>query len=316
MSDLTPAAQRWLADHHGVITSTSLRGASVGRSTVTRLLESGTLRRAAKGVYVSTSAPRTVEQRCAVLCAAHPAGFVTGPTAGILAGLRRLPRTSPLHFAVRHGTHLPKDAGVHFRQTTVIWSIDRHRRPDGIVTASWARLAFDLAADLRPLDHLSVVSQLLHERKATPDELAAIGRRLAHPARPGSVTFLRTLASLDGSAPSESHPEVVLAQALRRRGVPIEAQVRVIRSSTGLPARIDLAVPALQWGVELDIHPEHRTVEGQATDALRRRDMHLMGWQIETVTELDMEDPEALADALVALYRRRRRHVADHPSAS
>ena len=37
---------------------------------------------ASKGVFVVASAPRTVEQRCAVLCAAHPAGFVTGPTAG------------------------------------------------------------------------------------------------------------------------------------------------------------------------------------------------------------------------------------------
>ena len=57
--------------------------------------------------------------------------------------------------------------GVRFRQTTVLQRTDRSRRADGIVVASWVRLAFDLAADLRPLDHLSVLQQLLHERKVT-----------------------------------------------------------------------------------------------------------------------------------------------------
>ena len=316
MSDLTPAAQRWLADHHGVITAAALRDAAVGRATISRLVDAGTFRRPAKGVYVVASARRTVEQRCAVLCAAHPAGFVTGPTAGQLAGLRRMPQTSALHLCVRHGVHLPQEPGVHFRQTTVMWTIDRQQRGDGIVVASWARLAFDLAADLRAIDHVSVVDQLLHERRVTPEELQAVGRRLAHPARSGSTTFRRTLAAIVGSSPSESHPEVVLLDALRRRGLPVEPQVRVIRPSSGLPARIDLAVPAARWGIELDIHPEHRSLDGHAADAPRRRDLHLIGWQIETVAEADMQDPERLADDLVGLYLIRRRQLLDRPSAS
>ena len=41
-----------------------------------------------------------------------------------------------------------------------------------------------------------------------------------------------------------------------------------------------------------------------------------MAWQIETVTEADMEDPERLADDLVGLYLIRRRQLLGHPSAS
>jgi hypothetical protein len=313
---LTPRTLRWVAEHHGVITTQVLREHGVGPDATTRLVQSGLLRRVARGVFVAATSPATVEQRCVVLSASHRGGFVTGPTAGCLAGLRRMPRMSALHYSVPHGIHLPDDPGVRFRQTTVIWATDRRTRDDGIVVASWPRLAFDLAADLRQLDHVSVVQQLLHDKRVTVDDLMGIDRRLGHPARPGSGRFRQTMASLTGSAPNESHPEVVLADALRRRGVPIEHQTRVMRPSSGRAARIDLAVPDVRWGIELDIHPEHRTVEGAGSDARRRRDMHGATWQVEPVTELDMLDVERLADELVELYRGRRVELTRRPSVS
>jgi hypothetical protein len=223
-----------------------------------------------------------------------------------------MPAHAPLHFSVRHGARVPPDPGVHFRQTTALRHTDRLRRRDSIVLASWPRLAFDLAADLRPLDHLSVLQQLLHEHKVTPEDLGAIEQRLGHPARPGSGLFRRNLERLDGSAANESHHEVRLAEALRMRGIPIENQSRVVRASSGRTARVDLAVPAVRWGIELDIHPEHRTFEGQANDARRVRDLHVLEWQVEPVTESDMEDLDRLADELVRLYRTRceRRRVS------
>ena len=70
----------------------------------------------------------------------------------------------------------------------------------------------------------------------------------------------------------------------------------------------------MRWGVELDIHPEHRSLEGHAADAERRREMHRMAWQVETVSERDMADAPQLAAELAALYRLRCRQLADHPS--
>lgn len=308
MSGLTPAAVMWLTGHHGVITAARLRRFGVRRRALARLIEDGVLSVVERGIYVATAVPTSLEQRCALVCAAHPAGFITGPTAGTMLKLRRMPRHAQIHFTVRHGVHLPTMTGVRFRQSTSVTERDRVRRQDGIVLATWPRLAFDLAADLRPLDHLSVLQQLVHERRLTADELTSIDRRLGHPARPGSGLFRRNLERLDCSAPNESHPELKLAEALRARGVPIENQTRLVRSSNGRTARVDLAVPAVRWGIELDIHPEHRTFEGQANDAIRIRDLHQQHWQIEPVTERDMEDPAALADELVALYENRRRH--------
>lgn len=271
MSDLPAASLAWLAAHHGVITTATLRAHKVGRSTIERLLTTGVLRRRAKAVFVIASAPATLEQRCAVLSAAHPRGFITGPTGGTLAGLRRMPTSSGIHVAVTHGNHHLTLPGIVWRQTTAIWSVDRTTRDDGIVVAAAARLAFDLAADLRPLDHLSIVHQLLDTGQLTVEDLVAIDTRLGHPARPGSGRFRNTIQAVVGHAAHQSHPELVLAEALRRRNVPVEHQVRVVRPSDGRPMYIDLAVRSAQWGVELDIHPEHRSLEGHAADAERRR---------------------------------------------
>ncbi len=314
MSELTPAANQWLAAHHGIITSSELRTRGVGRSTVVRLVRADVLRVVHKCVDASVAAPRTLEQRCAAICAAHPDGFVTGPTAGMLLGCRRMPRTSAVHLSVRHGVHLPPDLGVRLRQTTAIPPFDRMARADGIVTASWARLAFDLAADLESLDHLSALQQMLHERHVTGAELVAIGVRLCHPGRRGSVRFAQSLERLDPSAPNESHPEVVLADALRTRGVPVVHQFQLRRGPNGRTARLDLAVPDVRWGVELDIHPEHRTVDGHAGDTRRYRDLHRIDWQIEPVSEADMARPDAFADELSKLSAIRCRQVAIEPS--
>ncbi|MGH9271381.1 MAG: type IV toxin-antitoxin system AbiEi family antitoxin domain-containing protein [Ilumatobacteraceae bacterium] len=302
---MSAAAQHWLAAHHGVITTANLHRCGVGRKAIRTLADAGVLRRVADGVFVITSTPPSLEQRCAVLCAAHPAGFVTGPTAGMFEGLRRMPLSAALHFSIRHGVHLPGVAGVRFRQTTKLDPSDRRRRTDGIVVASPARLAFDLAADLGVLDHLSAVEQLLHERRVTAEQLLLIGRRLVHPGRPGSAVFACTMERLDGTPVVESHPERLVADALERRGVSVERQVRVLDLPGGRTARIDLAVSAAHWGVEVDVHPEHRSFEGFAKDASRTRALHLVGWQVEQVSEADLDDVERLADELVRLYRRR-----------
>ena len=305
MADLTPSALRWLADHHGVITTRALRRCGVGEVTQRRLLEAGMLRAAERGVFTVASSLATLEQRCAVVSARHPGGFITGPTGGKLLGLRRMPPMSAVHIAVRHGVHHTRSAGVRYRQTTVIRSVDRVTRPDGITVAAPARLAFDLASDLAPLDLLSAVEQLIQSGHVTSAELVAIDRRLGHPARPGSGNFAHMLNRMGCDPVGESHAEVVLADALERRGVPIERQSRVVAFPNGRSARIDLAVPSVQWGIELDLHPEHRSIEGHARDAGHVRHLHRVGWQIEQVAEGDLADVEALADELAALYRLR-----------
>src|SRR3954468_13493817 len=134
---LPPTLVRWLTDHHGVVTTQELRAVGVGRTATDRLCTGGVLRRVSRGVFVATLAAPTLEHRTRVLCCLYPAGFVTGPTAGMLAGLRRQPRWDGLHFSIRHGVPLDEGDGVVYRQTTALRASDRTVRADGIVVSSF-----------------------------------------------------------------------------------------------------------------------------------------------------------------------------------
>jgi very-short-patch-repair endonuclease len=124
------------------------------------------------------------------------------------------------------------------------------------------------------------------------------------------MQFVRAVHSRGESPASQSHLEVLLDHALRSRGVPVERQVRPLALPSGMRIRLDLAVPAIRWGIEIDVHPDHLLVQGTTKDKRRDRQCHLIGWQIERLTELDLLDVENAADELEALYRARRRAVA------
>ena len=75
-------------------------------------------------------------------------------------------------------------------------------------------------------------------------------------------------------------------------------------------------MPDVRWGIELDIHPDHLTLDRGTNDSRRIRNLHLIDWQIETVTELDLEDLEALVRELARLFQARRRVVTGSAAAS
>jgi very-short-patch-repair endonuclease len=223
---------------------------------------------------------------------------------GRLMGVRRMPPPLPIHFSVPHGIHLD-DPEVLLRQSTKIGPLDTYRLDNGIVVASYPRLVFDLAANLTPLDLVSVVEQLLQREKVTVQSLANVARRLCHPMRPGSAQFLEMLLGRGARRAAESHPEVVLGEALRGRGIPVQPQYTDLVLVDGSKIRLDLAVPSIKWGIEIDVHPDHLLLEGTAKDKRRDRKCHRIGWQIERVTELDILDLESLLDELELLFKSR-----------
>jgi hypothetical protein len=238
------------------------------------------------------STPITLPAKCAALCLAYPTGAITGPTAGTLGSTRRMPRDNNLHFVAPHGTHIGPFDDVTLHQTTVLPRHHVERRKDGITVVTKARLAFDLAAVLTPLDHRSAVADL-RKHGLTLTQLRRVAKELVHPARAGSARFIDTLLSLD-ARPVESHGEMLLADALRSRGVPVEVQVRPHLIVGAVRARLDLAVATVRWGIEVDLHPDHLLLDGTTRDKRRDRQCHLIDWQIERVTEIDLVDVDGL----------------------
>jgi hypothetical protein len=310
MPDLTPAAMEIFKRFHGNATAAQLRRAGIAGRARRRLVDNGILKIVHHSVYAITSHPETLESRCAALCLAHPNGYVTGPTSGRLEGLRRMPKSKSIHFCLPHGSRLPVEPGVIFRQCRSIEAIDIQRRSDGINVASPPRMLFDLGADLSEEAHASVVEQGLHEGRCTLGTLARVGRRLIHPSRPGSLRFATTLTNRVVGPAAESDPELRILNALNDRAIPVVAQHKLLRLPNGRKARIDIAVPELRWAIEIDIHPDHLLLEGTSNDKRRDRQCHLIGWEVERVTPLDLAEFEALIDELESLYHVRRKFVA------
>jgi very-short-patch-repair endonuclease len=94
----------------------------------------------------------------------------------------------------------------------------------------------------------------------------------------------------------------VLADALRARGIPVQPQFGGLDLPDGSRVRLDLAVPAARWGIEIDVHPDHLLLDGTTYDKRRDRKCHRIGWQIERVTEIDLLDLDGLLDELAELY--------------
>lgn len=294
--------------HHGVATGAMLSDVGFGRRQRAHAVEDGLLVPMYERVFRMASAEMTIELRCAALSLAYGQGFVTGPTGGQLMGVRRVGAGLPVHFSVPHGTHIGPFADVRIRQSTKTPRSHVVVRADGIRIASATRLAFDLASDVSPLDHRSIVEQLLADGKCTMTTLGAMARTMVHPARPGSARFLDTLMNRQGK-PVDSHPELLVLQGLRARGVPVVTQVQPLRLPKGKSLTVDLAVPAVRWGVEVDVHPGHLLLDGTSRDKWRDRQCHKIGWQVERVTELDLLDLEGICDELTELYQLRCRAV-------
>ncbi len=305
MAHFTAEALHVLQRQKNIISFGQLNESGVSPRLRRRLIADGVLEHVGKTVVAVRGSARTLERRCIALCLQHPQGYVTGVTGGLLLGRRRMPRLSEICFGVPHGLHIDLSPGVRLRQTTVLPEAHRRRLDNGIVIASWPRLAFDLAADLPRLDLVSVIDQMIHDGHTDVDALAAMARLLCARGRAGSLRFAEVLLERGARAPLESHPEVVVFEGLRGRDVPVAAQVRHLALPNGRKVRIDMAVDAIRWAVEVDVHPAHVELSGTTRDKRRDRQLHLIDWQVERVTPLDLLDLHGLLDELAALYRAR-----------
>jgi very-short-patch-repair endonuclease len=176
---------------------------------------------------------------------------------------------------------------------------------DGIPILRPGRLICDLSAHLDDAALESVIEQALDRSLVNLGALRRQASRFIAPGRPGSVRLRRVLESRpDWLRPSESDIELQLWRALGQAGLDSERQV-VVTLDGGERVRLDLAVTAIRFGVEVD----HVTRHGGRLEAQRdkRRDRALarLGWTICRVTDDDVRERLlATADELVAIAER------------
>lgn len=310
MAELTADALQILQRQRNIITFEQLNQAGVTRSARDRLIRSGALEHLGHSVLAVPGGPMTLERRAIALCLQHPKGYITGPTGGKLVGLRKMPRLAGICLGTPHGSRTSVPPGVQIRQTRVLPEHHVRRLDNGIAIASWPRLAFDLATDLTRQQLASGIDQMIHLGHTDMPALVAVARALCRRGRPGSRQFAAALLERGDRLPTHSDPELVIFDGLRRRGVPVTPQSGPLVLPNGREIAIDMAVNEIRWGVEVDVHPSHVELPGTTRDKQRDRQCHLIDWEVERITPLELLDVSAILDELEELYHARVTHLS------
>ena len=261
MAHLTSAAHDHFARQHGVASVGQLLDSGLGHRQIERLERDGAIDLVLRGVYRSRSVRLDELGRCAAVCLLRRDVVVAGPTAGRIWGFRRLPLDRRVDVIGPPASQPTISSWVRVYRTAAIHDHDVVERPDGIRITTRQRTAFDLARDLGPDDLLSVIEQAMHDGRLHDDDLREVAVDWLSPRRRWARTFLLQLDRRIAGGAAESHPEVVVGEALAAAGV------------RGLVRQY-----------EIDIFPTHDETIGRLRDRRRDAASAAIGW---TTSRLD-----------------------------
>lgn len=310
MSALNPAVLRWLAGHRSTISVRRLDQLGVSRHQRARLVRDGVFEVVVRGVYRRAATQLDELQRCAALCAAHPELVIGRPTAARLWGIRGAPRDKLVHATAPSGSHPCRADWLVVSRCSALPAEDVVKRADGIRVFSPPRAVVELWRYCGDDVVDSAVEWILAKRWCGLVSLRRVIDRLRAPSRPWAAHVVRLLDARLPGAPRESGWERRVIVALHARGLTdVVSQVRSSVPGLG-PVRFDLAVGAIRWVLEVDVHPSHRSLRGQARDHRRSRRSRRAGWWVEQVGELELtEAVEETMDETAASARARRDEV-------
>ena len=297
-----------LETHHGVASARTLQELGLSSHDIRRLVANSNLETVLRGVYRMPVAPLDLDARCAAVCAAHPEVVISGPTAGRLWGLRRLPRDDRIHVIAPPRAQPTYAPWVVPYRTQALHDSDRVVRRDGIVLTDRPRTALDLTRSVRSRDLLSIIEQVMPDGRPGEPEMRRVAIDWLTPRRPFVRRYLETLCDRVPGGAAESHQEAVVGEALAAAGLSgLERQYRIDLPGYG-PARFDLAMPSVSLAIEVDIFPTHRETHGRRRDDWRDEAATSVGWRVERLVEDDLGDRlAATARRLIAIARSRQR---------
>jgi hypothetical protein len=297
--------------HHGIVSTAVLRKMKVTKAARERMLRSGMIDVVYEGVYRLRAWPQSFESRCAALCAADPTITITCSSSCRLAGLRTC--TSNVIHALTTRTTVPvkvdaKDVVIH--RTTSLPRAHIVRRSDGIRLTKTARAVLDEARHREPLPLESLIEDAINQGKCTAQTLRSMASDMAGRGRRGTAVLNEVLRGRPAwRRPVDSHPELVLHDALRRAGLELATQPS-LHLPDGRTIHPDLGDPEISFYVEIDDHEWHGGRQRTTRDNIRDRQAELGGAKVIRVGTDEIDDRlAALVDEIVDLHRVRRRHI-------
>jgi hypothetical protein len=302
-----PEVLRFLAGNHWVASVGQLRALGFGTDAVKRARRQGLLTSAARGVVALAGVELSFEGRAMVAqLAAGTEAFISGPSAGVLYGLRGMPRSEvEVSILQWRRVELPPWCRV-FHTSWIDEERDVIVRPDGLRVASPLKMLFRLAGLFNQHRFERAAEDVWHKKLASPadaaDYLAAV-RRSGRAGVTRFETWLEKTTFIE--RPTATGLERKFVDMIDRVGLPTPRRQHPLWLATGELIHLDLAWPDARLAVE----PGHSWWHGgdlrQRLDQARDRACNVVGWQVERYDEAAQDDPWATAQELLAIYRRR-----------
>lgn len=307
-----PAVTKYLADHHWVASTEELYALGISRDVLSRARRRGVLVAPVRGVVALAGVELTFEGRARLaLLAATGKSFVSGPSAGALYGLRRMPR-SFVEITVEQQRRISLPPGSRLVFTS--WIDDRRdvrTRSDGLRIASPLRMLFGLAAQLNQFAFERAAEDAWHLGLVTPEQADDFLYDNRRSGRSGVTRMERWLwHALERPRPSQSDLELDVAGLIERADLPAPVRQHPLVLPGGETIHLDLAWPDVRLAVE----PGHSWWHGgdlrQRADQARDRACASVGWLVVRFDETVGRDQDAAVAELRAIYRRRRQELA------
>lgn len=299
------AAQHWVASLE------QLRALGVPATTVKRAQRSGVVTTVIPGVVRMMGSADTFASRAMAL-QLHVGRdvFISGASAGVLYGLRSMPRRI-VECTIGEDRKVVMPPWGRVTQTS--WfepARDVQVLADGLRVATPLRMLFRLAGVFNDHRFQRAAEDCWHRQLVTPEAAAEYLAAVRRSGRTGVTRFEHWLERMSfQSRPSQSGLEQDVLDALVRAGLPEpERQLPLILPSGEL-IHVDLAWPEVRLGVE----PGHSWWHGGdlKTRADQARDLACdeIGWRIARADEFVREDLAKFGRQLRVIYDERRRSL-------
>ena len=299
-----PEVLALFARQHWVAGSRQLAELGVSSSAIDRARGRGQVVRLARGVLAVAGTDLAFEGRAMALqLAAGDTAFVSGPTAGVLYGLRQMPRQRlEVTIDQRRSASVPKP----HRLVVTSW-LDEARdvvpRADGLRVASPLRMLFGLAEQFNQHRFRRAAEDAWQLGIITPDSAGDYLAAIRRSGRTGVIQLEAWLESLSFiERPAQTGLELDFVDMIERVGLPTPVRQYPLRLANGELIHLDLAWPAARLAVEPGHSRWHVDV---AKDQARDRACSVVGWQVERYDQDARNDKRGTAREILAIYHRR-----------
>lgn len=256
------------------------------------------------GVYEMPGLVPSYKRRILAACLAT-GGTASHRSAAFLFGLRGFERYRETVEISVEGRRAPRLAGVEAHKATNLM-----RTTIGVIPVT---MPIQAVLGLAHVEPKLAEGALNHALGRELVRLPALVRYLDDLGRKPGSARLRTLveAQIKGGRPTQSWLEDRVLEFMRSVGLPEPVRQHRLRLPNRRKIAFDFARPGCLWAVEADGRIWHSTPAARRQDAERDQAARILGWTVERVTWLQLEeDPAGVARRLVASLARRERVAA------